>query len=491
MPRIYSYYIVLVLLCLSGKAYGQLSGHLLKSYGEDGIATLELPTDEEAQIVGLAALKDGRNMVMAEVKQGGETWTLISRQYPFGQLDEDFGLGGWLWLDEFNQASEILALPDGGCLIWGQGKGSDDFDLMMVKLTSSGNVDANFGSEGKVLLDFNTNEYPRDIQVLPDGRIRCIGECYNWVIQSAELLVAGLMPDGTMDPTFGFGGTRRIKINGALRWTDLKVKSPENLWISGIAREKQKEAPMVVCLDENGLADYRFAEKGIWVGQTGFDRIHRLQLDFDQKNIWLAASTKTLVDPQYDYDVFRLSKDGRQDTILRNAYSGQYGHDILEAFWIQDDEKLCIAGRSGRMAEVVRMLPNGTLDKGYGAQGRCLLPVGNRRLILDRTQEGNIVVWGQNQQEVSGVRIQGDPELEAYKDKLAAPVEVNLDFPFISVALSKQAGIWEVEFNHATWQFAWGHAQLIHCFQEGRFVASRQLSNQKQVASEGVYRLGE
>src|SRR6185503_17124289 len=67
------------------------------------------------------------------------------------------------------------------------------------RFESDGQPDTSFGSAGLVTLD--EPRFPEAIVVQPDGGIVITGEGFTYDT------VSRLLPDGTLDPTFGAGGT--------------------------------------------------------------------------------------------------------------------------------------------------------------------------------------------------------------------------------------------------------------------------------------------
>src|SRR5262245_25233981 len=82
-------------------------------------------------------------------------------------------------------------------------------ELLEDRLTpSAGALDPTFGIDGKV---FDPRfEDARDVLVLPDGKLLVAGQ------NGDAALLARFLPDGSLDVTFGSGGSVEIPVTGGL-----------------------------------------------------------------------------------------------------------------------------------------------------------------------------------------------------------------------------------------------------------------------------------
>jgi uncharacterized delta-60 repeat protein len=94
------------------------------------------------------------------------------------------------------------ALQRDGKIVVISGTGSiTDSDVVLVRYNANGSVDGSFGSGGKRRTDLGGADEARDVAVQPDGKILVAGQ------SDGDLVLVRYNPDGTLDTSFGTGGT--------------------------------------------------------------------------------------------------------------------------------------------------------------------------------------------------------------------------------------------------------------------------------------------
>jgi uncharacterized delta-60 repeat protein len=121
-----------------------------------------------------------------------------SRLDPDGGLDAAFAAAK---LDKID-VRDIAMLPDGKAVAVGTRHVAPEA-FVVLRLNSNGTLDTGFGTEGIVKLPVPPDTVSRgtSLALEPDGRITVAG------LQGGKLVLARLMPDGTLDASFGTGGT--------------------------------------------------------------------------------------------------------------------------------------------------------------------------------------------------------------------------------------------------------------------------------------------
>ena len=155
---------------------------------------------------------------------------LEDRAVPAAMIaDPSFGVNGFLTLPDSATASysKAVATPDGGVLFVGtvDGVPASNRDIVLLKLTAAGAIDATFGTAGRATLDSGftnvdatpANDSFEDIVVLADGRIQVSGDAS----YTATVALPGggsfttflhstvayrLSAAGTLDPTYDADG---------------------------------------------------------------------------------------------------------------------------------------------------------------------------------------------------------------------------------------------------------------------------------------------
>lgn len=158
---------------------------------------------------------DGKILLVgASIDNSGEARMLVVRLNPDGSLDNSFSQNGWTTIDFPGvltaTARNIHLQPDGKILV----AGADELapgPLLLARLQSTGELDASFSSDGKVVLNYYADGYANDVQMLPNGQILMVGSGYNQNLQTWEVAIVRLNANGLPDNTFGLGG--KVVIN--------------------------------------------------------------------------------------------------------------------------------------------------------------------------------------------------------------------------------------------------------------------------------------
>ncbi len=158
----------------------------------------------------------------------GPSDIVIARYLQDGTLDLSFGSAGIQVIDIGldDDVSDLIVDASGSVFVasaytnwfdFGNGQ-VDTKDLVVVKLTSSGQLDTTFSGDGKQFIDFSyvvfdelgrplefvrTEESQSFLALLPDGTIRAMSALFSPYYEAG---VAQLTPQGNLDSTFGANG---------------------------------------------------------------------------------------------------------------------------------------------------------------------------------------------------------------------------------------------------------------------------------------------
>jgi uncharacterized delta-60 repeat protein len=143
---------------------------------------------------------------------------ILTRYQPDGRLDPSFGDSGKAVINGSSPYSPLAVQDDGKIVAGGGGgKGGDAFAL--ARYTSDGRLDTSFGSGGTVLPDFGPPDAdsPSAAAVLVDGKILVAGghsPAINGDPTHDFLVLVRLTSDGQLDRAFGAGGKVVSKSQG-------------------------------------------------------------------------------------------------------------------------------------------------------------------------------------------------------------------------------------------------------------------------------------
>ena len=136
-----------------------------------------------------------------------------------GAPDPSFGTGGTV-LTDFGGSDNAYAAalqPDGGIVAAGFSDAAGSTDFAVARYTTGGELDAAFGTGGRVVTDLGGGSYDdvRAVAVQPDGRIVVAGGSNAVRGTDHDFALVGYRPDGTLDTAFGAGGRVLTDISGA------------------------------------------------------------------------------------------------------------------------------------------------------------------------------------------------------------------------------------------------------------------------------------
>ena len=173
------------------------AGELDPSFGTGGVVASVLGTGASARAIVLQP--DGRIVAAADVS--GDF--AVVRYLPDGSLDPSFGTGGVAAIDlgGFDAADAVALQPDGRIVAAGI---SWPAGAVVVRFDSDGSVDTGFGAGGRVDVPFaGGGGQLWKVVVQPDGKLVVVGSSG----MPSRFAIARLLPDGSLDPGFGDGGT--------------------------------------------------------------------------------------------------------------------------------------------------------------------------------------------------------------------------------------------------------------------------------------------
>ena len=338
---------LLILLCIGGGWFPKAAqtgvfgapgpGDLDPTYGSGGKVRTEFtPT----ATMGGAALQPDGKIVIAGVAGTTDPYMVI-RYTSGGSPDLTFGSANGRQPSPFIVFARAVAIqPDGKIIVGGIGQGNLPFSVALFRLNPAGSTDTSFGSGGLVTVNFPAESSVYDIVVLSDGKILLCGEVF---LDNSFLLIR-LNPNGTLDTSFGNGGTVRAKMG------------PTNQLIGG--------ARAIAIQPDQKIVAVGFAEDS-WA----IARFH----------------------PNGQVDE-SFSNDGK--ILLNFGIGTEEATDVV----LQPDGKIVVAGwRSGPTAVVARLNSDGSIDDTFGSGANGIvqpMEASNRATSLALDASGKILVAG-------------------------------------------------------------------------------------------------
>lgn len=317
-------------------------------------------------IFNIGLMSDGRIVGMG----GGNGQTAVIRYLPNGALDTSFSGDGIA--TAFTGTGTAGALqPDGKPVV----AGNSAAGLQVVRYNADGTLDTSFGGDGQATTSFTGGINARAVMIQPDGKIVVAGYLSFTSGDLRDIMLARFETDGTLDMTFGTGGTAIIDLtpNATEVVFDAVLLSDGKIVIVG-----QKN-------DTIGFADFlvaRFntdASVDTTFGTNGFTTVAVAPSNNDlADSVAIAPDGKIVVGGIYtDFAVsnapalVRLTPDGALDSTFD-------GDGILTptsvnrpvAVLVQSNGKILTAGPNGSVAGISKYNVDGTLDTSFSTDGR-------------------------------------------------------------------------------------------------------------------------
>jgi uncharacterized delta-60 repeat protein len=157
--------------------------------------------------LAMARQADGRILVAGRSTTAG---AVVARLRATGALDPDFDGDGRVTLPGGGSASAILVQPDRNIVVAGNASGSEK--MTVTRLKPNGSLDTTFGTGGTATIDFATlADLAGGAALQPDGKIVVAGYSQG----TEDVAIARLNPNGAPDPTFGVGGKATVDFGAA------------------------------------------------------------------------------------------------------------------------------------------------------------------------------------------------------------------------------------------------------------------------------------
>ncbi|MEQ1862697.1 MAG: Calx-beta domain-containing protein, partial [Chthoniobacteraceae bacterium] len=293
--------------------------------------------------------------------------------------------------DDIVEGRESIALrllnPRGGPVLGAVANATASiYDSEPGKGMNAGALDADFGDGGVTDADVflaGTAEQGRDVVKLPGGKLLVVGESGG---RGSDFLLARYLADGTLDTTFGTGGTVTTDFFGSADSAQaVALDAQGRIVVAGWALREGRADFAVARYLANGTLDVSFDGDGrATVDFDGFDD-RASSLAFTPGG-GIALGGRTSGVQKLDMAVAVLTGAGALDTSFskdgRTTVDFAGKADVASAVLVQGDGGIVLGGTSSRISRVttetasdfafVRFTPAGDLDKTFSSDGRLL-----------------------------------------------------------------------------------------------------------------------
>jgi uncharacterized delta-60 repeat protein len=341
------------------------AGDLDSTFGAGGKVTTLVGTGAAANDVVIQP--DGKIVIAggANVSNGS---ILLIRYNSDGSLDNSFGSGG-ISTTVSPVGIRAMALQADGKIVLVGATGSEIPQIFLFRFNGNGSLDNTFASSGMAQVGIGS---PVDVAIQADSKIVVLTK----LSLPVALSIFRYNTDGSLDLTFGTGGSSTASLNGiaddlALQ-TDGKIVATGFVSAPGIAGRDA----IVLRFNNNGSPDASFGSGG------------RVTTDIEGlinegRNLAIATDDKIVVSGYVDTDTDEIETD-HDFTLIRYNSNGSldatFGaggivttklsehNDVAEAVAIHNN-KIIAAGSSFGAFAVVRYNFDGSLDSAFGTGG--------------------------------------------------------------------------------------------------------------------------
>ena len=343
-----------------------------------------------------------------------------------GTLDPTFGTDGitiTAAVGNDDQVADLAVQQDDRIVVVGNTVTAGNYDIMVLRYTADGFPDATFGTDGRVQLSFGTgNDVAYAVALQANGKIVVGGSTAVGSVSRA--LVVRLLSDGNLDPDFGTNGRVISAIGSSSHSSSVRglVIQPDGKLLAGgraTNNSTNRTFFMVARYNPSGTNDVSFDQEGYALVDVGLDNINDLGTCIgllDDGRIMLGGST--LIDSNYRFALVRMLADGTQDYTNFNL-NGSYildlssGDDQAEAMVLLPDGTTVLVGRGASQFALL-----GVSELGYQSPtfGTTITPIGTFASAFDAVLQpwdktiavGRAIINGENAMALARYDAQGE-----------------------------------------------------------------------------------
>jgi uncharacterized delta-60 repeat protein len=249
-------------------------GKLDSSFSDDGYATFSLGTGDT---VGrsLAIQSDGK-IIVAGSTEGTDLDMAVIRLMADGNLDADFGSNGHLVVslaDGNEYASAVKVATDGTIYLAGaQSKEDSPVATIVARVDSGGDIETAFGTDGLVTVDRTYSNSGYSLNINENGTVLVAGSNSSNGGYAGSLLQ--FSSDGSLDSDFGTDGEFSLTIEESdVEIFDAIVLEDGRIVVAGYLHNGSYREPLLAGLLANGMLDDEFGQDGIVHTDLGYDGV--------------------------------------------------------------------------------------------------------------------------------------------------------------------------------------------------------------------------
>jgi uncharacterized delta-60 repeat protein len=375
------------------------AGGLDPAFGTGGVVTTSARYIGSAPPSAVLIQPNGEIVVIAELTDPATDGDFGAVRYQAnGSLDTGFGANGEAsasFTNFINTPNDAAIQPNGDIVVVGDAQNATDAvnEFALARFTAAGTLDSSFGTGGKVTTSFGGVLNPATaVLVQPNGDILVGGSDLKAAKTPTLTALARYRPNGTLDPSFGTGGTVAVNAIGPVAalgedaagdvvavGTSGKIAE---FTPAGALQASVTAAPVTVA-SAGGIGSTALLANGSYVaGQTGATGVRR----------------------DADAQVVRYLPTGAVDAGFTNppfdfSAEAALASDTIQGLAVEPSGQVVVTGlhsaAGGTALGVARLDSNGALDATFGVGGAETPSLLGQGSAIAVQPDGNVVVAGE------------------------------------------------------------------------------------------------
>ncbi|MEO1058059.1 MAG: delta-60 repeat domain-containing protein, partial [Actinomycetota bacterium] len=373
-------------------------GTIDRSFGLNGVGIADVGADPQIGDVML----QGDEGALITLGSTFDNRLFAVRHTANGFLDRNFGTDGRAFVDgegDLNPVNDGAVQPDGKILAL---SGTGDFGIgvgtiEVVRFDFDGELDTTFGTDGIATIDNAQAIIGYGLAVQSDGKIVIAGSLEQPAAQGgASLFLTRLNTDGTVDASFGTGGSTTLEVGRTAAGFAILIDASGRIIVGGTGNANDAQEWLVARFDSAGALDTSFAS-GVGyvtasVPDNPFGQIYDIEFDASGDVVATGQFGQNLVTSQFF--VGRFLAEGAVDAAfgvdgVTQTNIGDFA--IPERLIVQNDGKIVVAG----FANVDGVFQYATAR--YLGAPSTVVPVDEARLLETRVGPGFTTIDGEQQ----------------------------------------------------------------------------------------------
>lgn len=307
-----------------------------------------------------------------------------------GDLDTAFGTTGvvtYHYPGPFigDKANAVAVQSDGKVVVAGTSNQNGNARIAVARWNANGTLDPTFGTGGTILQVLVGGDSGFDILLQPDGKI-VVGGTTAGNTGNINFVVLRYTTAGVLDSTWGVSGVATTDfagghdvLGGIALQSDGKIVAAGTVQSVGLG---------VARYNSDGTPDTSFGTAGKYTNGS-LSNVRRVALQGDGK-ILAVGGANVACNPCGDFGVVRINTNGTTDTAFGTSGLAAIdisGPDRGQALAVQADGAIVVVGGQGfgfsgaANFGIVRLLASGAIDPSFGTGGKVTVNAGGGSLL--------------------------------------------------------------------------------------------------------------